>query len=188
MNRPERLAGRVWCTKSQVEPGNSNSEGKRETNVRVIMVVLYLLPSQWVPVLAPTPLLQLPAPGVQIVECAVRSKRAGTSYYFSCGPNTFSHCDEETGAAYLRAVTENSTKSPFFMCGQEPNYPIWFRAIQDSVNIPEVALFINSRGFNSSIILLHEKFLQFDWLRAVVFQLNLKYLHVKTFVGSSINK
>ena len=29
------------------------------------------------------------------------------------------------------------------------------------------------------ILLLHEKFLQFDWLRAVVFQLNLKYLHVK---------
>ena len=27
----------------------------------------------------------------------------------------------------------------------------------------------------SSFILLHEKFLQFDWLRAVVFQLNLKY-------------
>ena len=30
----------------------------------------------------------------------------------------------------------------------------------------------------SNIMLLHEKFLQFDWLRAVVFQLNLKYLHV----------
>ena len=29
------------------------------------------------------------------------------------------------------------------------------------------------------LILLHEKFLQFDWLRAVVCQLNLKYLHVK---------
>ena len=29
------------------------------------------------------------------------------------------------------------------------------------------------------LILLHGKFLQFDWLRAVVFQLNLKYLHVK---------
>ena len=29
------------------------------------------------------------------------------------------------------------------------------------------------------IILLHEKFLQSDWLRAVEFQLNLKYLHVK---------
>ena len=27
-------------------------------------------------------------------------------------------------------------------------------------------------------ILLHEKFLQFDWRRVVVFQLNLKYLHV----------
>ena len=31
----------------------------------------------------------------------------------------------------------------------------------------------------SQFILLHEKFLQFDWLGAVVFQLNLKYLHVK---------
>ena len=28
-------------------------------------------------------------------------------------------------------------------------------------------------------ILLHEKFLQFEWLRALVIQLNLKYLHVK---------
>ena len=28
-------------------------------------------------------------------------------------------------------------------------------------------------------ILLHEKFLRFNWFRAVVFQLNLKYLHVK---------
>ena len=34
-------------------------------------------------------------------------------------------------------------------------------------------------GLISTIIPLHEKFLQFDWLRAVVFQLNLKYLHVK---------
>ena len=34
-------------------------------------------------------------------------------------------------------------------------------------------------GILIRIILLHEKFLQFDWLRAVVFQLNLKYLHVK---------
>ena len=29
------------------------------------------------------------------------------------------------------------------------------------------------------VILLDEIFLQVDWLRAVVFQLNLKYLHVK---------
>ena len=35
-------------------------------------------------------------------------------------------------------------------------------------------------NFNvSCLILLHQKFLQSDWLRAVVFQLNLKYLHVK---------
>ena len=33
--------------------------------------------------------------------------------------------------------------------------------------------------FILQFILLHEKFLQFDWLRAVVFQLNLKYAHVK---------
>ena len=31
-------------------------------------------------------------------------------------------------------------------------------------------------------ILLPGKFLQFDWLRADVFQLNLKYLHVKVAV------
>ena len=35
----------------------------------------------------------------------------------------------------------------------------------------------------STFILLYEKFLQFDWLRAVVFQLNLKYLHVKITVS-----
>ena len=35
------------------------------------------------------------------------------------------------------------------------------------------------RRLITSFIPLHEKFLQFDWLRAVVFQLNLKYLHVK---------
>ena len=30
-----------------------------------------------------------------------------------------------------------------------------------------------------NFILLQEKFLQFDWPKAVVFDLNLKYLHVK---------
>ena len=34
-------------------------------------------------------------------------------------------------------------------------------------------------SFFSYFILLHEKFLLFDWLRAVVYQPNLKYLHVK---------
>ena len=36
-----------------------------------------------------------------------------------------------------------------------------------------------------SVILLHGKFLQFDWLRAVVFELNLKYLHVEV-LGTTI--
>ena len=38
-----------------------------------------------------------------------------------------------------------------------------------------------ARTYNSInfVILLHEKLLQSDWLRAVVFQLNLKYLRVK---------
>ena len=46
-----------------------------------------------------------------------------------------------------------------------------------------------SASFLPFFILLHEKFLQFDWLRAVVFQLNLKYLDVKitNLAGSSIN-
>ena len=41
-----------------------------------------------------------------------------------------------------------------------------------------VALKLISPTF-SKFILLRERFLQFDWLRAVVFQLNLQYLHVK---------
>ena len=43
--------------------------------------------------------------------------------------------------------------------------------------------FSSGFGYNPkfiiTLILLHEKFLQFDWLRAGVFPLNLKYLHVK---------
>ena len=35
----------------------------------------------------------------------------------------------------------------------------------------------------TQFMLLYEKFLQFDWLRAVVFKLNLKYLHVKITVS-----
>ena len=38
----------------------------------------------------------------------------------------------------------------------------------------------NSSCVVMSLILLHEKFLPFDWLRADVFQLNLKYLVVET--------
>ena len=42
----------------------------------------------------------------------------------------------------------------------------------DIKNTPASNFFLHLR-------LLHEKFLQFDSLRAVVFQLNFKYLHVK---------
>ena len=48
--------------------------------------------------------------------------------------------------------------------------------VEISVEVRPNALVI---GFPLQVIPLHEKFLQFDWLRAVVFQLNLKYLHVK---------
>ena len=37
----------------------------------------------------------------------------------------------------------------------------------------------NQNVLKISMFILHKKFLQFDWLRAVVFQLTLKYLHVK---------
>ena len=38
------------------------------------------------------------------------------------------------------------------------------------------------RDLFTVVILLPEKFLPFDWLRTEVFQLNLKYLHVKITV------
>ena len=40
--------------------------------------------------------------------------------------------------------------------------------------INELLLFLSISLIFYIIILLHEKFLQFDWLRVVVFQLNLK--------------
>ena len=47
---------------------------------------------------------------------------------------------------------------------------------------------LSNNDIISAFILLREKFLQFDWLRAVVFQLNLKYLHVTIlFVIFGIN-
>ena len=63
-------------------------------------------------------------------------------------------------------------------------------AITTAMIIPSIKLSNNITRI-IAFILLHEKFLQSDWLRAVIFQLNLKYLHVKitkTFAGSSINE
>ena len=48
------------------------------------------------------------------------------------------------------------------------------------MNISVKNLYVNVEAIRVKVlILLHDKFLQFDWLRAVVFRLNLKYLHVK---------
>ena len=46
-------------------------------------------------------------------------------------------------------------------------------------SVNAVCVFLRPNSVCFSHILLHEKFLQFDWLRAMVFQLNLKYLHEK---------
>ena len=57
---------------------------------------------------------------------------------------------------------------------------------------PQKIAFLNIPGiYFSGIILLHEKFLQIDWLRALVFQLSFEIPtceNYKPFAGSSINK
>ena len=48
------------------------------------------------------------------------------------------------------------------------------------MNISVKNLYVDDGAIRVKVlILLHDKLLQSDWLRAVVFQLNLKYLHVK---------
>ena len=51
----------------------------------------------------------------------------------------------------------------------------------DFYNVKKISnhLCLISKKDIKMFILLNEKFLRFDWLRAVVFQFNLKYLHVK---------
>ena len=55
-----------------------------------------------------------------------------------------------------------------------------FNSVLDSILfVHAINCFLLALRYILFFILLHQKFLQFDWLRAVVFQLNLKYLHVK---------
>ena len=54
---------------------------------------------------------------------------------------------------------------------------IFSRIILGQVGVMSNVLHTESNSFVYAI--LREKFLQFDWLRAVIFQLNLKYLNVK---------
>ena len=48
-----------------------------------------------------------------------------------------------------------------------------------NISLPIPAMKVNVCDVLKYFILLREKFLQSDWLKAVVFQLTLKYLHVK---------
>jgi len=82
----------------------------------------------------------------------------------------------------LRSITSNTSSILSYI--QTPTRHVTnARVFQENLaNIQtpqEIILISKSRRNVSSVILLREKFLQFDWLRAVVFQLNLKYLHVK---------
>ena len=78
-----------------------------------------------------------------------------------CVRTVFSVSKVSTQICYLKNINLKNHKNPNISC---------CNALQQ----------ICQRGSILDIfILLHGKFLQFDWLRAVAFQLNLKYLHVK---------
>ena len=70
---------------------------------------------------------------------------------------SFSLCIFVAGEYYLRPRTRTSTFKRAIL--RREYHPLYFLVVV--------------------LILLHEEFLQFDWLSEVVFQLNLKYLHVK---------
>ena len=56
------------------------------------------------------------------------------------------------------------------------NVAAWCSSMVNTVNVSKLLSYLK---VIIRFILLHEKLLQSDWLRAVVLQLNLKYLHVK---------
>ena len=69
----------------------------------------------------------------------------------------------------------------FILLGNSSMAPVFS---YNQINKQPENLYVNCRGFSQrprfyNVTLPHEKFLQFNWLRPVVFQLNLKYLHVK---------
>ena len=70
------------------------------------------------------------------------------------------------------ANTVNTKRGTTLRLTQGENKEVLF--IKATVYLP---FLFEKTGF--ILILLHEKLLQFNWLRAVVFQLNLKYLHAK---------
>ena len=71
------------------------------------------------------------------------------------------------------------------LCGHRPQLFMPVSQLNSHLALSEDSFILCTRILTRTsreimcIIPLHDKFLQFDWLRAVVFQLNLKYLHVK---------
>ena len=75
--------------------------------------------------------------------------------------------------SWMETLTSRKVFCDVFLWKQEP----WKKDFEFVFfsGMAAVSFWVSFTG----VILLHEKFLQFDWLRAVVFQLNLKYVHVE---------
>ena len=95
----------------------------------------------------------------------------GVSPHLSCKPDQIKmrHYMNRRVTPPPKRVT-SPTWGPPRQCKQALRWSLAF--------VPKVTVV---KRFNciSLIIPLYEKFRQFDWLRAVVFPLNLKYLHVE---------
>ena len=93
----------------------------------------------------------------------------------------YSHSCAQFARTWTILVRNFSVKLQFYFTCEITKLPWQPKALSQS-NCRNFSCSSISAKFNHDIcifILLQEKFLQFDWLRAVVFQLNFKYLHVK---------
>ena len=73
------------------------------------------------------------------------------------------------------------TSDVLIMKGKGPCY-VWIRLLYHTSIHVNLQICVYMYRWFTCVILLPQKFLPFDWLRAEVFQLNLKYLHVKITV------
>ena len=93
----------------------------------------------------------------------------------------YSHSCAQFARTWTILVRNFSVKLQFYFTCEITKLP-WQPTALSQSNCRNFSCSSISAKFNHDIcifILLQEKFLQFDWLRAVVFQLNFKYLHVK---------
>ena len=99
-----------------------------------------------------------------------------------------SHCTWSASASYQRSLPQPALNSSELHLDYIP--PLLFSSQYLYTRFHIVCLSLGAKIFQLwgrheglvlgiFFILLHGKFLQFDWFRVVVFQLNLKYLHVK---------